>query len=77
MLAYQSIIMDPEFSGRFALLAPMTLGQRAALEAMIRGGGKPRPGVKPASVARRQAIKGGASESAADFWFTQDGGARG
>ena len=77
MLAYHSIIMDPEFPGRFALLGPMTLGQRAGLEVMIRGGGKSSRPTKSPTMARRQAIKGGASESAADFWFTPDGGARG
>lgn len=70
MLAYHEV-MTNDFDGEFASIAPMSMGGRARLELSMRGKRKQsgRGRVKPAAAARKDAIKHGASESAADFWF--------
>lgn len=74
VLAYHTIVTDPHFAGRFGLLGAMTLGQRAHLEVMLRGGGKQSNanGGQAAASMRRKLVKDGAPQSGADFWFTSD-----
>lgn len=74
MLAYHATVTDSGFDGRFGLLQPMTLGDRAHLEMLIRG---KKPARAAADRARqqanlRQSFKGSAPDSALNFWLTPD-----
>ncbi len=73
MLAYHAVVTDREFDGRFGLLMPMTMGDRANLEVMFRGGAKRKQASSQAALRRKIGGKGsGVSEAALNFWLNPD-----